>query len=862
MKRTATSPVPSPPAPKRGPGHTNSSGFEPIALIDLGEGVSSSEMKVTDAARKLLQDSASASGRPVMVVCVVGRSRTGKSFLMNRGLMNSRVGGFTVSPSTRACTKGLWIAGPPVPAAEFWARLGVQPPAGRAGVEDYDVLVVDTEGINALDRDQSYDVRIFTLALLLSSVFVYNSLGAIDENAISTLSAVASVAESLKHQNTRASSSSYHQRKAQAGAGSALELPSLLWVVRDFALDIEREGTVEDEREKLSDDEYLEEALRADMFDPRSPKGMLRKVLNEAFPCRACQTMVRPAEREDDMKRLQDLSDEELRPEFVEQLASLRRKLFALSQPKRVAGRPVDASLLADLAATYVEAINGDRAPVVADAWTQVTRARCEKGVTQAVGYLEALMSAASDVQLHPSMLHAHVAYGLRTAEAMYRQHIRGIPDTSEFDRQLQQRLLVAVASAAHHSNDKQNERLKQVTERAAELWRDAKKQQHPPGPASFLAAALEAARDATDELVPMSKLPPPEYSHDIIPSVVEDATRKAAENSVRDRWAWLAAERLAASPDLLVAKGIVLPESGVSVEEHALLRAEAERCEQRAADIEKSLVEERERALQADKRRAEAEAALQVAEERAAAAEVSAETRVGKLQETVRLGTASDAAALVAEVEARAEAKLKQTIESYEQDLDERETVLEALRGRYAVLQEELAAGKRCHEDLRNKLSDAERKLEAAAMRQTALETEITRHTDVLAARTAEIQRLTNEHGRERLDWATRLRNSETEAARAAGQAEALATRVKAAEQLHSQLDEVRRALHVAEVALARADAQRQAAEAERDRSRDILARKEDELRDGLRTVKEISRTLKGSAPMGHRSTGGSAGI
>jgi len=219
----------------------------PVALIDLGEGPSAT-MRVTEEARSLLRE-AGASGRPVVVVCVVGRSRTGKSFLLNRGLMNTSTGGFTVSPSTRACTKGLWIAGPPIPAAEFWANLGVPVPRDAQG-QDYDVLVVDTEGINALDRDQSYDMRIFTLALLLSSVFVYNSLGAIDENAISTLSAVASVAESLKHQNgggggavgggagrvgSRAASSS-----GTAAAASPLELPSLLWVVRDFALDIER----------------------------------------------------------------------------------------------------------------------------------------------------------------------------------------------------------------------------------------------------------------------------------------------------------------------------------------------------------------------------------------------------------------------------------------------------------------------------------------------------------------------------------------------------------------------------------------------------------------------------------------------
>jgi hypothetical protein len=879
MKRAAASPVAAP-GPKRSApaaGAAAAGAAGPVPLIDLGEGPSAT-MRVTDEARRILQE-AGASGRPVVVVCVVGRSRTGKSFLLNRGLMNARTGGFTVSPSTRACTKGLWIAGPPVPAAEFWANLGV---ATKAAEMDYDVLVVDTEGINALDRDQSYDMRIFTLALLLSSVFVYNSLGAIDENAISTLSAVASVAESLKQQNGGGSGGSggSGRRGANAAhaAASPLELPGLLWVVRDFALDIEREGDAvaceEDDEggaagpgsqggaaaaaagaRPLDDDGYLEEALRADMFDPRSSKGMLRRVLNDAFPCRSCQTMVRPAEREEDMKQLQSLPDGDLRPEFVEQLGSLRRKLFSLSRPKRVAGRAVDASLLADLAATYVEAINGDRVPAVADAWTQVTRARCEKGVSQAVAYVERLLESVSGgaagppsaLQLHPALLHAHVAYGLRTADALYRQHIRGVPDTSEFDRQLQQRLLVAVASATHRAKEAQEAAGRRLADVAVERWAGMGGP-GAPSAAAFLSSAVRAVEEALREVMPPSdaRLPPPEYSPDIVPPMVEDGPRRAVEASLGERWGWLALQRLAASPDLLAARNIALPSTGVSPEELKMAREEAGRESQRADEAERQLGAERERTREAERRAADAEAQRDVALERAAAAEAGAEIRVSKIAETSRLGSATEVAALVAEAEARGEEKLRRTIESYEHDLDEREEQLEAARRRAANLQAEVAEGLRGQEELRGKLAEAERRVEAAGQRHQALEAEVARSGDALAARTAEVQRLTREHGQERLEWATRLRTSETEAARAAGNAEALAARVKALETLHAQLEETRRGLHAAEVALARAEAEKRAAEAERDRARDSLSRKEDELRDGLRTLKEIGRTLR----------------
>lgn len=48
-------------------------------------------------------------------------------------------------------------------------------------------VLIDTEGIDALDANNTHDVRILTLALLLSATFLHNSHGASDETALQTL---------------------------------------------------------------------------------------------------------------------------------------------------------------------------------------------------------------------------------------------------------------------------------------------------------------------------------------------------------------------------------------------------------------------------------------------------------------------------------------------------------------------------------------------------------------------------------------------------------------------------------------------------------------------------------------------------
>ena len=86
---------------------------------------------------------------------------------MNRIILNKNKG-FDVGKSINPCTKGIWM----------WARpLKGTTPDGKI----VNVIVLDSEGLAAIDVDSNHDSRIFSLVMLLTSCFVYNSLGPIDE---------------------------------------------------------------------------------------------------------------------------------------------------------------------------------------------------------------------------------------------------------------------------------------------------------------------------------------------------------------------------------------------------------------------------------------------------------------------------------------------------------------------------------------------------------------------------------------------------------------------------------------------------------------------------------------------------------
>jgi hypothetical protein len=56
-------------------------------------------------------------------------------------------------------------------------------------------LVIDTEGFGGMDENVNHDTRIFLFSLLLSSFFIYNSVGSIDENALNNISLIVNLAK-------------------------------------------------------------------------------------------------------------------------------------------------------------------------------------------------------------------------------------------------------------------------------------------------------------------------------------------------------------------------------------------------------------------------------------------------------------------------------------------------------------------------------------------------------------------------------------------------------------------------------------------------------------------------------------------
>ncbi|KAL9243637.1 hypothetical protein vseg_017497 [Gypsophila vaccaria] len=293
---------------------------------------------------------------PIGVVAVCGRARQGKSFILNQLL--GRSSGFQVAPTHRPCTKGLWL----------WSV-----PIKRTALDgtEYNLILLDSEGIDAYDQTGTYSTQIFSLAVLLSSMFIYNQMGGIDEAALDRLSLVT---EMTKHIRVRAS----------GGKTTATELaqfsPIFVWLLRDFYLDL-----TEDNR-KITPRDYLELALRPVQGGARdvSAKNEIRESIRALFPDRECFTLVRPLNNESQLQRLEQISLDKLRPEFKSGLDALTRFVFERTRPKQVGATVMNGPMLAGITQSFLDALNQGAVPTITSSWQSVEEAECRRAYDSA----------------------------------------------------------------------------------------------------------------------------------------------------------------------------------------------------------------------------------------------------------------------------------------------------------------------------------------------------------------------------------------------------------------------------------------------------------------------------------------------
>ncbi|XP_073426779.1 guanylate-binding protein 3-like [Dendrobates tinctorius] len=331
----------------------------PVCLIENHE---DGTIQVNQNALKIL----SGITQKVVVVAIVGKYRTGKSYLMNR--LSGSKNGFSLGSTVQSMTKGIWM----------WC---VPHPLNR----EQTLVLIDTEGLGDIEKGNSQnDSWIFALAVLLSSTLVFNSVGTIDQQAMDQLHYVTELTEKIKIK-----SSELEADLEDDSSEFKRTFPSFVWCVRDFSLELKFDG------KDITEDEYLKTALRLKkgLSTAVQNYNLPRECLLHYFHSHKCFVFDRPASKTV-LQNLDNIEETQLNASFVEQSIKFCDYIYRNSQVKSLSGGyKITGRGLGDLAVSYVEAIRSGSIPSLENAVLALTKLENSRAIVEALSKYEEMMS-------------------------------------------------------------------------------------------------------------------------------------------------------------------------------------------------------------------------------------------------------------------------------------------------------------------------------------------------------------------------------------------------------------------------------------------------------------------------------------
>ena len=299
----------------------------------------------------------------IILVSIFGKERTGKSYLMNL-LINSedsqKLKGFKVSSLPNTTSRGIWIWNTPITKKNSKEK----------------IIFLDSQGIHSENiYRQEIDTKLLALILLISSFFIYNTMGDINSNSLNELELIVHLADSI----------GINEKINKDKLISEL-CPKFIWCIRDFDLQIlsPKKGN------KMNGDSYMEKCLR-ERFDGENKDelNMIKENLIKYFKQRECVTLPKPLEEEKDFIILKKMNLNDLQDDFKDEFLNLKDKIYESSHAKIVNGKTLNGPMIAYLLTKFVKIINKGNILNISNIFNEMIGYNIENNYNRAKNYFK-----------------------------------------------------------------------------------------------------------------------------------------------------------------------------------------------------------------------------------------------------------------------------------------------------------------------------------------------------------------------------------------------------------------------------------------------------------------------------------------
>eukprot|EP00397_Hematodinium_sp_SG-2012_P003830 GEMP01003839.1.p1 GENE.GEMP01003839.1~~GEMP01003839.1.p1 ORF type:complete len:784 (+),score=158.65 GEMP01003839.1:152-2503(+) len=294
---------------------------------------------------------------PISLLSVVGPYHSGKSFLLNALMGNMKT--FQVGPKTSPETMGIWIC-----RTNFTASDGSE------------VWLVDSEGFFGPQVMDGYDAKVFTIATLLASHLVYNSVKIIDQQAVNLLEMLARRAQLFRTRSTVEA-----QNDISPNFLRDSNFPPLTWTVEDFVQEIPVEHGSGGATAWLKT--YLTPL-------ENSTQPYLTKLFKEL----TVKTLFLPAVEKKHLQDLSKLRFDELTPDFRREVDDLRTHLLKNTKAKPFHKHALTGRTFTKALQFVVDGLQTGLFPELPSMWLSWSQQVAERSLNDATAWFNRLTKA------------------------------------------------------------------------------------------------------------------------------------------------------------------------------------------------------------------------------------------------------------------------------------------------------------------------------------------------------------------------------------------------------------------------------------------------------------------------------------
>ncbi|CAH3045124.1 unnamed protein product [Porites lobata] len=314
---------------------------------------------------------------PVCVVSIAGPCRKGKSYILSKVFDQGEV--FPLGHELDPETMGIWMWIVP---EKFQDTSG----------QEFTVVLLDSEGIDAVSGEGSDDHCIFTLTILLASVLIYNSAGVPTRTDLDGLDYILKLSQRIQiHSGSQGGD-------AQRGVGTIEDaklfhktFPFFIWLLRDVVLALPK-GCPNIK------DYFLTKVFKTSASSkPDKAKDVAESILSY-FPGFDAFKLPPPSSDPEVVLNLnRDEVQQDINKSFVRGVEEFKANLKSKLAPKLSfsEGEIVTGEALATMVTSYVTALNTPgMVPNIQKAWDVFVTAKCTQAKSESITVYDETMES------------------------------------------------------------------------------------------------------------------------------------------------------------------------------------------------------------------------------------------------------------------------------------------------------------------------------------------------------------------------------------------------------------------------------------------------------------------------------------